>query len=505
MTSLGRARAAARRGLLRASVLGVLLLGVCPAHATLRRLAVDAGARTPALVAYLAAEGGIAVVSVAEAELRVVLREAGATWTLDIRDRHGVRVLRRDFGAAGGEQAALRVTAVLIERALAAVPLAPVLPAPPSVSASAVSSSTVVDPRQLGAVRALPAVPVSPTAASLIASASALPAGSSTTARATRERRPTPADDTPDAPRLGWLRPATTTTRAREARSDSTLAMTEGPVAPALASSTDLPAAAVDVASPSVARDQTPSSPTAPSVAEAPASVPSGAEAPATAPTVAEAPVSAPDPALVVADEASTLAARGAPARAPEEPSALAADAGRWRLVASGAARWWRSPGDLPQIGFGLGAEHAVGPLVLGGAARLAGLPCCARDTTEVRAEILELGLAGYGLLPLLSTDGGLATVHVAAELEGALLRGEGQRVVTGASPATVADLLGASVSVGVGPALELALTSAIGLRLRVLVRVSLVSYEAGLGPGEDPIHSGWIHPYIDLALPLGI
>ena len=490
MTPRGRVRPAARGGLLLASVLGALLLGVCPAHAALRRVAVDAGARTRALVAYLEAEGGIAVATTAEAELRVVLREAGATWTLDIRDRHGVRILRRDYGAAGGEQAALRVTAVLIERALAAVPPAPVLPPPPSVSASAVSSSTVADPRRLGAVRALPALPVSPTAASLIASASALPAGSSTTTRAPRERRPTTAEDTPDAPRLGWLRPVATPTRAREAEPASVLAVTEGPVAPpAPLSSAELPSSA---GSSSAAEGLTPASSGAPSAPSAPS-----------APVAA---VGAPDPALVVAaGETSTLAPRGAPARGPEDPSALVADAARWRLVASGAARWWRSPGDLPQIGFGLGAEHAVGPLVLGGAARLAGLPCCARDTTEVRAEVLELGLAAYGLLPLLATGGGGAKLQVSAELEGALLRGEGQRVVTGASPATVADLLGASVSLGVGPALELALTSAIGLRLRVLVRVSLVSYEAGLGPGVDPIHSGWIHPYIDLALPLGI
>ena len=484
MTSRGRVRPAARRGLLLASVLGALLLGVCPAHATLRRVAVDAGARTRALVAYLEAEGGIAVASTAEAELRVVLREAGSTWTLDIRDRHGVRILRRDYGAAGGEQAALRVTAVLIERALAAVPPAPVLPPPPSVSASAVSSSTVADPRRLGAVRALPAVPVSPTAASLIASASALPAGSSTTTRAPRERRPTADEDTPDAPRLGWLRPVATPTRAREAEPAAALVMTEGPgTPPALVASAELPASATDVGSSSAA-EPTPVS--------------------AGAPPAAEGPASAPDPALA-AGETSMLAPLGEPARGPEDPSALVADATRWRLVASGAARWWRSPGDLPQIGFGLGAERAVGPLVLGGAARLAGLPCCARDTTEVRAEVLELGLAAYGLLPLLATGGGGAKLQVSAELEGALLRGEGQRVVTGASPATVADLLGASVSLGVGPALELALTSAIGLRLRVLVRVSLVSYEAGLGPGVDPIHSGWIHPYIDLALPLGI
>jgi hypothetical protein len=262
----------------------------------------------------------------------------------------------------------------------------------------------------------------------------------------------------------------------REAEPASTLAKTEAlAVAPTLVSSAESPAAAAEAGSSLAAEGPASASPTAP------------------------------DPAAVLAGETSTLAPLGAPARTPEDPSAIAVDAARWRLVASGAARWWRSPGDVPQIGFGLGAERTVGPLVLGGAARLAGLPCCARDTTEVRAEILELGLAGYGLLPLLATNGGAATLHVSADLEGAILRGEGQRVVTGASPATVADLLGASVSLGVGPALELALTSAIGLRLRVLVRVSLVSYEAGLGPGVDPIHSGWIHPYIDLALPLGI
>lgn len=483
-----------RSGLLLACVLGALSLSVCPAHAALRRVAVDAGARTRALVAYLEAEGGIAVTGGADAELRVVLREAGATWTLDIRDRHGVRVLRRDYGAAGGEQAALRVTAVLIERALAAVPVAPLEPQP-SVSASAVSSATVADPRRLGTVRALPAVPISPTAASLIASASALPVGSSTTAAAPRARPPKPEDDRPDGPRLGRLRT----------------------VAPAVVARGDEPAERGEVPR----REVVPTAPSPGPTATATASATSADPGPATA--VATSDLPRPDATAVVppdappdaqADTGSAPRAKDAEAstsppgglvQTPEDRSLDEVDPARWRLVASGATRWWGSPGDVPQVGFGLGAERGVGPLVLGGATRLAGLPCCARDTTEVQADVLELAVAGYGLLPLLSTEGRAATLHLAAELEVALLRGEGQRVVTGASPATVADLLGASVALGVGPGFEVALTQALGLRLRVLVRVSVVSYEAGLGPGEDPIHSGWIHPYIDLAIPLGI
>lgn len=496
----GRAPRSRSSGALLVGVISVLLLGAAPAEAALRRVAVDAGARTRALVDYLQAEGGVTVTSAAEAELRVVLREAGATWTLDIRDRHDVRVLRRDFGAAGGEQAALRVAAVLIERALAAVPALPLVPAPPpppAVVASTTRGATVADPRAVGTVRALPATPLMPTAASLIASASALPAGSSTSA-AVRARPPAVDLDAPDGPRLGRLRPATTATRATEGLG---LARAATPVDAAAAPPDDAPREApAAVASPGEATASASLDPRGTTTSVGPA-------APADAPREPSAPEPSPGREAVagVVDGPPALVERRPEARPDTAPVIDPAQPGRWRLVASAAARWWRSPGDVPQIGFGLGAERRVGPLVLGGAARLAGVPCCARDTSEVRANVQELGLAGYGLWPLLTSEGGGATLHAAADLEGALVRGEGQRIVTGTSPATVADLLGASVALGVGPALELAVTPALGFRLRVLVRVSLVSYEAGLGPGLDPIHTGVIHPYIDLALPLGI
>ncbi len=469
----------------------LLLLAVIvgsPAEAAVRRIFVDAGARTAALAKLLSDEGGVEISSEPSADVRVVLREAGSTWTLVVNDRAGRVVLRRDIGAAGGDLAALRVTALLVEQAVRGRRAEPEPPVVRTASVAAVRSSTMTRAElaaggELGTVRALPAVPVAPTAASLIASASALPragtgtaapgatatttaavtAGAAPAAREGRPSAPVVAEeaDSPDGPRIAGLR------RKRSVEATAEAARATPEVAGVPAAPTEAPVVDGAVADGAVADGAAAEETTA-----------DGAEPVLAVPL--DAALDGPQPII-------------SGAYVPEG----------WRLVASAAARWWQNPGAIPQVGFGLGAEAGVGGFLVGGTAKLAGLACCERTTTGLTADVYEVGGALYGLLPLARWSGDLLTLYGSAEVDATAMLGKAGLVIGGETNSPT-DLLGFSATLGVGPALELRLNERLALRLRAALRVSMAVYEIDSGTIlGDPLHTGWVHPYFDLSLPI--
>lgn len=157
---------------------------------------VDAGTRTAALSKILRDEGTAEIVASGAADLRIVLQDKGATWALAISDKKGAPILRRDISASGGELAALRVVAVLIEQA-ARTRGAPIVVKP-------VATSSVVAIDMSG--RPMPPLPVPETAVLLLADASALPRETESATATIDAAALAVVEDSPDAPRIPGVR-----------------------------------------------------------------------------------------------------------------------------------------------------------------------------------------------------------------------------------------------------------------------------------------------------------